>query len=49
MKWIFFRSSHGKGEHDGAGTVIKRALTHEHLKADVVHMNWAAHVVDLKN
>ena len=46
MKWIFFRSSHGKGEHDGAGVVIKWALTHEQLKADAVHMNCAAHVVD---
>ena len=30
-----------KGEHDGAGAVIKRALTHEQLKADGVHMNCA--------
>ena len=46
MRWNFFGSGHGKGEHDGAGAVIKRALTHEQLKADVVHMNCAAHVVD---
>ena len=39
MRWNFFGSGHGKGEHDGAGAVIKRALTHEQLKADVVHMN----------
>ena len=42
----FFVSGHGKGEHDGAGAVIKWALTHEQLKADTVHMNCAAHVVD---
>ena len=46
MKWIFFRSSHGKGEHDGAGVVIKRALTHEQQKADGVHINCGAHVVN---
>ena len=46
MRWNFFGSGHGKGEHDGAGAVIKRALTHEQLKADAVHMNCAAHVVD---
>ena len=23
MKWNFFESSHGKGEHDGASVVIK--------------------------
>ena len=46
IRWIFFGSSHGKGEHDGAGAVIKWALTHEQLKADVMHMNCAAHVVD---
>ena len=24
--WIFFETSHGKGEHDGAGACVKRAL-----------------------
>ena len=46
MRWNFFGFGHGKGEHDGAGAVIKRALAHEQLKANVVHMNCAAHVVD---
>ena len=46
IRWILFGSSHGKGEHDGAGIVIKWALTHEQLKSDGVHMNCAAHVVD---
>ena len=32
MRWNFFGFGHGKGEHDGAGAVIKRALTHEQLK-----------------
>ena len=32
-----FGSVHGTGEHDdGAGAIIKRALTHEQLKADGV-------------
>ena len=46
MRWNFFGSSHGKGEHDGAGAVLKRALTHEQLKIDGVHMNCASHVVE---
>ena len=29
-----FASGHGKGEHDGAGVVLKRALTQEQLKSD---------------
>ena len=28
----FKKASHGKGEHDGAGACIKRALAHEELK-----------------
>ena len=46
MRSKFFRSGHGKCEHDGVGAVIKRALTHEQLKVDGVHMNSAAHVTD---
>ena len=46
MRWNFFGSGHGKGEHDGAGAVIKWALTHEKLNTDSVHMNCAAHVVE---
>ena len=37
-RWNFFGSGHGKGEHDGAGVVIKWALTHEQLKAYAAHM-----------
>ena len=30
--WNFTEVGHGNGEHDGAGTCIKRALAHEELK-----------------
>ena len=46
MKWNFFKSGHGKGEHDGAGVVIKRTLTHEQWRLYGLHMNCAAHVVE---
>ena len=29
MVWNYFASKHGKGEHDGASVVVKRALTNE--------------------
>ena len=45
MTWNFFGSGHGKGEHDGAGAVIKRALTHEQLKSDGVVLRQAADAV----
>ena len=45
MLWNFFCSGHGKGEHDGAGAVIKRALTEEQLKTDGVPTKCAADVV----
>lgn len=31
MLWSFFGSGHGKGEWDGAGAVVKRALRAEQL------------------
>lgn len=37
MVWNFFGSGHGKGEHDGAGAVVKRALT----RAIEVQWSWA--------
>ena len=46
MIWNFFESGHGKGEHDGAGAVIKRALTHEQLKADGEVLKNAGDVVE---
>lgn len=45
MTWNFFASGHGKGEHDGAGAVIKRTLTHEQLKPDAWPMKCASDVV----
>ncbi|KAH9304182.1 hypothetical protein KI387_008586, partial [Taxus chinensis] len=30
--WSFTEAGHGKGEHDGAGACVKRALTREELK-----------------
>ena len=30
--WSFFEAGHGKGEHDGAGACVKRALSREQLK-----------------
>ena len=46
MLWSFFASGHGKGEHDGAGAVVKRALTHEQLKPDGWPMKCARDVVN---
>lgn len=46
MTWSFFGSGHGKGEHDGASAVVKRALTHEQLKSDGVILRNATDVVD---
>ena len=45
MMWSFFGSGHGKGEHDGAGAVIKRTLTHEQLKANSWILKSACDVV----
>ena len=43
-------SGYGKGEHDGAGAVIKRTLmTHEELKPDGWPMKCAADVVSFLN
>ena len=30
--WSFFEVRHGKGEHDGVGACVKRALSKEQLK-----------------
>ena len=45
MSWFFFGSGHGKGEHDGAGAVVKRTLTHEQLKPNGAILRCAADVV----
>ncbi|GAQ89961.1 hypothetical protein KFL_005820050 [Klebsormidium nitens] len=34
MEWYFFESGHGKGEHDGAGAVVKSALRKWQLVRD---------------
>ena len=49
MTHNFSASGHGKGEHDGAGAVIKRTLTHEELKPAGFPMKCAADVVDFLN
>ena len=50
MMHNFSASGHGKGEHDGAGAVIKRTLTHEELKPDGGWpMKCAADVVNFLN
>ena len=45
MLWSFFASGHGKGGHDGADAIVKRALTHEQLKPDARQMKCAKDVV----
>ena len=50
MMQNFSASRHGKGEHNGAGAVIKRTLTHEELKPDGWPMKCAmADVVSFLN
>lgn len=44
--WIFFESGHGKGEHDGAGACVKRALVKEQLKVSVAELLNARSIVD---
>ena len=39
MTWNFFEPGNGKGEHDGVGAFIKRALINEQLKVDDLHIN----------
>ena len=46
MMWSFFASGHEKGEHDGVGAAIKRALTHEKLKSNGWKLKCAEDVVD---
>ena len=44
--WNFFKSGHGKGEHDGAGACVKRALVNEQLKISRVELLDARSIVD---
>lgn len=47
MSHFFFASGHGKGEHDGARTIIKMTLTHEQLKLDFVTLKCDVDVLKL--
>ena len=44
--WSFFESSHGKGEHDGVGACVKRALVKEQVKILGVDLLDAHSIVD---
>ena len=46
MTWNYFGSRHGKGEHDGARDVVKRALTHKQLKKNSKNLTCANDVVN---
>jgi hypothetical protein len=41
----FFASGHGKGEHDGAGVVVKKELQKEQLRLNVAPLQNAQDVV----
>lgn len=47
MSWSLFALGHGKGEHDGAGAVIKSALRKHQLLEDDTPLSNAAEVVEL--
>jgi hypothetical protein len=36
--WNFFESGHGKGEHDGAGACVKRALRQHELQGMYIYI-----------
>ena len=44
--WSFFEAGHGKGEHDGAGACVKRALVKEQLKISGEKFSDARSIVD---
>ena len=44
--WIFFESGHGKGEHDGAPTCVKRSLVKEQLNISGAKLLDAHSIVD---
>ena len=46
MTWNYFGSWLEKGEHNGIGAMVKRALTHEQLKTDGVILRQVVDVVD---
>ena len=44
--WSFFESNHWKGEHDGAGACVKRALVKEKSKISRAELLDARSIVD---
>ena len=44
--WSFFESGHGKGEHDGAGACVKRALVKKQLKISTAELLDARSIFD---
>ena len=44
--WNFFVSIHGKGEHDGVGACVKRALVKEKMKISIAKLLDAHTIVD---
>ena len=44
--WNYFETSHGKGEHDGAGACIKTSLRREDMKFIGAHLRDAASIVE---
>ena len=44
--WCFFEAGYGKGEHDGAGACLKRALVKEQLRISGANFSNAHSIVD---
>ena len=44
--WSFFETGHGKGEHDGAGACVKRALRRYQMSHDATRLKSSKEVVD---
>ena len=44
--WSFFEAGHGKGEHNGVGACVKRALVKEQLKISREKFSDARSIVD---
>ena len=40
--WNYFKTGHGKGEHDGAGACVKTTLRREELKLSTISTIWNA-------
>ena len=44
--WSFFETGHGKGEHDGAGACVKRALRRYQMSHSASRLKCSKEVVD---